>query len=176
MATAPTNMLLKEVKYKVDQTMWGQWSRFLYPDGRLFEEYVSHMTVIGLPLIHITRGICPETGKSRTAKGFLAIGRFAYGVIAIGQVSVGVIAIGQAALSLLFGLGQATVGLVAIGQFGGGIAFGMGQISTGLVAIGQFACGYYAFGQMGLGIHVWDVRHAAPAAVEFFKGLATLKA
>ena len=126
MATAPTNMLLaKEVKYKVDQTVWGQWRRFLYPDGRLFEEFVSHMTIIGLPLINITRGICPETGKSRTAKGFLAIGRFAYGVIAIGQVSVGVFAIGQASLSILLGIGQATVGLVAIGQFGGGIVFGL---------------------------------------------------
>src|SRR5256885_1818581 len=101
------NQLLAEVEYKIDETPRGVWRRFLYPDGQLFEEFVSHRWVGGLPLLHYTRGRCPETGRRVVARGVVAIGRLAVGVVAIGHASAGVIAIGQLAVGLLFGLGQA---------------------------------------------------------------------
>ena len=63
-----------------------------------------------MPLLHYTRGICPETGKRVVAKGIVAVGRIAAGIVAIGQAAFGAIAIGQLALSLLFWIGQAAGG------------------------------------------------------------------
>src|SRR5262245_11706129 len=110
------NLLLEPVEYQIDETPRGVWRRFLYPTGELFEEFTSHRRVLGLPLLHYTRGRCPETGKRVTARGFIAVGRFALGVVAIGQVSAGIIAVGQLAFGVLFGLGQGTTGAFALGQ------------------------------------------------------------
>src|SRR5262249_43946702 len=104
------NLLVKEVEYQVEMTRRGVWRRFLYPTGQLFEEFKSHKTVWGLPLLHYTRGICPETGKRVVARGIVAIGRVAFGFVAIGQAAIGFVAIGQLALSVVLGLGQATTG------------------------------------------------------------------
>jgi hypothetical protein len=71
---------------------------------------------LGLPLLHYTRGICPETGRRIIAKGVLAVGRLAMGVLAIGHASFGAIAIGQLGLGILLGLGQGATGLYAVGQ------------------------------------------------------------
>ena len=165
---ARRNLLLGPVEYKVDVTPRGTWRRFLYPNGQLFEEYKSHGTLLGLPLVHYTRGISPETGKRVCAKGFIAVGRLAIGFLAIGHASAGVVAIGQASLGLLFGLGQATTGIVAIGQLAVGALFGLGQLSTGLVAIAQFGFGEFVLAQIGIGQHVWDMRGADPLARQFF--------
>jgi hypothetical protein len=165
------NRLLEPVEYKIDETPRGVWRRFLYPEGQLFEEFTSHARVLGLPLVHYTRGICPETGKRVTAKGIIAIGRFAMGVVAIGHVSMGFIAIGQLALGVILGLGQATTGVLAIGQLAVAAGFGLGQFTTGYVAIGQFAAGRYVLAQLGFGTDVWDTRGVAPAAREFFRWL-----
>src|SRR5438270_367730 len=100
------NLLLEKVEYKVDETPRGVWRRYVYPDGELFEEFVSHRWVGGLPLLHYTRGRCPETGKRVVARGVVAIGRVAVGVVAIGQASAGLVAIGQLAVGLMFGIGQ----------------------------------------------------------------------
>jgi hypothetical protein len=104
------NILLENVEYQIDKTSFGVWRRYLYPTGAFFAEFKSHRTLLGLPLLHYTRGICPETGKCVKAKGIVAVGRIAAGIVAIGQASFGVIAIGQLALSLLFGIGQAAGG------------------------------------------------------------------
>ncbi len=165
------NLLLEEIKYKIDETSFGTWRRFLYPTGMLFEEFVSHSRIMGLPLVHFTRGKCPETGRRIVAKGIIAIGRLAIGVVAIGQASAGVIAIGQLAVGLLFGLGQATTGVLAIGQLAIGAAFGLGQLATGYVTIAQIGFGKYVLAQIGFGEHVWDMRGAAPAARQFFRSL-----
>ena len=168
---AMKNLLLEPVEYKIEETRRGVWRRFLYPDGQLFEEFTSHRTVFGLPLLHFTRGISPETGKRVTARGFIAIGRFAVGVIAIGQASAGILAIGQLALGLLLGLGQASTGLFAIGQMAIATIFGVGQFAVGYVAIGQFALGKYVLAQIGFGEHVWDTRGVSPVAQQFFEWL-----
>ena len=163
------NRLLAEVEYKIDETPRGVWRRFLYPDGQLFEEFVSHRWVGGLPLLHYTRGRCPETGRRVVARGVVAIGRLAVGVVAIGHASAGVIAIGQLAVGLLFGLGQAATGMFALGQLALAGIVGIGQFATGWMAVGQFGIGRYVLAQLGVGEHVWDMRGASPVAQQFFR-------
>jgi hypothetical protein len=163
------NLLLEQVEYKVEETNRGVWRRYVYPSGELFEDFVSHAQVLGLPLLHYTSGRCPETGKKLLAVGFIAIGRKAFGVLAIGQASMGVVAIGQLAIGLAFGFGQAATGVIAIGQLAIGLAFGLGQFVTGYVAIGQFGIGRWVLAQIGLGVDVWDTRATSAAAKAFFK-------
>lgn len=165
------NLLLDEIQYKIDETPSGTWRRFVYTDGRLFEEYVSHRQMFGLPLLHYTRGKCPETGKRVVAKGVIAIGRLAIGIVAIGQASAGVVAIGQLGVGLLFGFGQAATGIVAVGQLAIAVGLGLGQIVIGHVAIGQIALGKYVLAQVGFGEHVWDSRGATNTAKWFFQRL-----
>jgi len=163
------NLLLEEVPYKVENTSLGVWRRFAYPTGGYFSEFKSHATFFGLPLLHYTRGICPETGRRIIAKGVVGVGRLAAGIIAIGQASFGLIAIGQLGLGLVLGLGQGSTGVIAVGQVAIGLLFGLGQIATGWVAIGQLGFGKYVLAQLGFGDYVWSMKRKDPQAVQFFK-------
>jgi len=165
------NMLFEKVEYKIEKTNFGTWRRFVYPTGEYFTEFTSHNTMFGLPVLHYTRGKCPDTGRRIVAKGVIAVGRLAAGIIAIGHAAFGLIAIGQLGLGLLFGLGQASSGVLAIGQLALGFYFGIGQFATGLIAIGQVAIGKYVLAQIGIGKYVWSQKSADPQAVEFFKAL-----
>lgn len=165
------DLLLEDVTYQTEETALGVWRRFVYPNGHLFEEFVSHRRAFGLPLIHYTRGRCPDTGRRIVARGVCAIGRLAVGIFAVGQASAGLIAIGQLGLGVLLGIGQGTTGMVAVGQFAVGVLFGLGQFVTGHMAIGQFAFGHHVLAQLGLGEHVWDVRGTSPVAREAFRWL-----
>jgi hypothetical protein len=139
--TTSTNLLLEPVEYKITETPHGVWRAHLSPTGQLFQEYTSHATLMGMPLVHYTAGRCPETGRRKVARGIIAIGRVAIGVVAIGQASLGLIAIGQLALGVLFGLGQLSTGAACLGQvaIAGGFAFG--QLAVGYIAIGQCGVG-----------------------------------
>ena len=165
------NMLMGDIDYKIEQTSFGVWRRYLYPGGLYFEEFISHQQFFGMPLLHYTRGICPETGKRKIAKGVIAVGRLAMGILAIGHASMGMIAIGQLAIGIVFGLGQACTGLFAIGQLAIAILIGLGQFVTGYIAVGQFAIGGYVLAQLGFGQHVWGPKSADPEAVRFFRSL-----
>src|SRR5687767_12569378 len=143
------NLLLEKIEYRVDETASGTWRRFVYPNGSRFEEYKSRAEFAGMPLLHYTWGICPETGHRITARGVIAIGRFARGIIAIGHMAFGIIAIGQASVGLVFGFGQATAGIFCIGQLAIGLIFGAGQVATSYIAIGQIAFGTYVLAQVG---------------------------
>ena len=169
------NLLLQEVEYRVDQTWLGTWRRFMYPNGQVFAEFVSHEGILGLPLIHYTRGKCPETGRRIVAKGIIAVGRLAVGVVAIGHASAGLVAVGQLAIGLALGLGQAACGVICIGQLAIGLMFGLGQVATGYVAVGQIALGECVLAQLGVGKHVWDMRGVSPVARWFFKALVFWK-
>jgi hypothetical protein len=166
-ATQP-NLLLTEIQYLVEETPRGSWRRFVYTSGERFAEYKSRRKWGALPLVHYTYGRCPETGKRITARGVIAVGRFAHGIVAIGQVSMGVIAIGQLSLGVLFCAAQAAFGGLCIGQGAFGILLGVGQFATGQVAIGQFAFGAYVLAQMGWGSHVIDIHGVDPLAKDFF--------
>lgn len=165
------NLLLENIEYKTEKTRWGVWRRFLYPTGAHFAEFKSHGRLLGLPLMHYTRGINPETGKRVVAKGIIAVGRLAVGGLAIGHASAGLIAIGQLGLGVILGLGQLSTGAYALGQVAIAAMFGIGQIATGQVAIGQIGIGEYVLAQIGIGEHVWSPDRADPEAVEFFKSL-----
>jgi len=167
------NMLLEKVEYQIEETPRGVWRRFAYPTGGLFAEFRSHRRLWGMPVLHYTRGLCPETGRRVVAHGVIGVGRLATGVIAIGQAAFGVIAIGQLAVGAVFGLGQAATGVVALGQLAIALLFGAGQIATGATAIGQIALGKFVLAQFGLGPHVWSPDRADPEAVAYFKALAT---
>ncbi len=156
---------------KVAETSAGTWRRFEYPDGRRFREFKSRHQWLGLPLVHYTKGKCPETGRRVVATGWIAVGRVSFGVVAIGQVAVGALAIGQVALASVFGLGQLSAGLIAVGQFAVALFFGAGQFATGLVAVGQFGFGQYVLAMFGFGAEVWDMRHCTPGARWFFTRL-----
>src|SRR5438874_2553821 len=101
-----TNLLLEEIDYKVEETSFGTWKRYLNEAGLSYREFTSHRRWMGLPLLHYTAGRNPETGARKTAKGVIAIGRIAVGIISIGQLAIGVIAIGQLSFGLLLALGQ----------------------------------------------------------------------
>jgi hypothetical protein len=165
------NMLMEPVEFKVDQTSFGTWKRHLSVSGSYYAEFVSNARVLGMPLVHYTRGRNPQTGRRTLARGFVAIGRIAVGIFPVGQLAIGVCPVGQLSLGLLLGIGQLTTGVVAIGQMAFGALLGIGQFTTGYFAIGQIAVGYYALGQIGLGAHVWSMRVRDAAARRVFKFL-----
>jgi hypothetical protein len=168
------NLLLNDVEYLIEETALGIWRRYLYENGARFDEFKSHARFMGWPVIHYTRGRCPETGSRIVAKGVLAVGRIAVGGLAIGQAAFGLIAVGQLGVGLLFGLAQAATGFVAIGQLALGFQFGLGQFATGVVSIGQFALGKYVLAQVGAGMHVLSTTHSDAAASTFFGPLLRL--
>ena len=45
-------------------------------------EYRSQARILGWPLLHVARGLNPETGRPRTAIGVVAVGNIAIGLVA----------------------------------------------------------------------------------------------
>ncbi len=167
---AGQNLLLTEVRYKIETTRFGTWKRYLYPSGAAYAEFTSRKTLFGLPLVHYTAGRSPETGRRKVAVGVLAVGRIAVGIVPVGQLAVGLAPIGQAAIGVA-ALGQGALGIAAVGQLGLGILLGVGQIASGYVAVGQLAVGKYVLAQAGAGAHLWSPAVADPDAVRFFRAL-----
>ena len=167
--TSTGNLLHQDVDYAWTETNLGSWRRYMYSDGSMFAEFTSHARAGQIPVIHITWGKCPETGRRIPAVGIVAIGRRATGAVAIGQLAVGLIAIGQLALGVVLGLGQASTGIVAVGQAVLAAAVGIGQIVySGYMTIAQLGMGQYVLAQLGYGQHVIDSRGVDLAAKEFF--------
>ncbi|MFO1459127.1 MAG: serine/threonine-protein kinase [Verrucomicrobiota bacterium] len=113
-------------------------------------EYKSQRTVGGLPWIHIVSGIDPKTGRSREARGVLALGPRARGVFAVGGSARGIVAFGGGAMGVI-AFGGFAVGGVAIGGFAAGL-FSFGGFALALLlALGGFAVGSEAFGGVAVG-------------------------
>jgi hypothetical protein len=166
------NILLEKVDYKIEETRWGVWRRYVYPTGAYFAEFKSHQTWYGLPLLHFTRGRCPETGKRVVARGVVAVGRLAVGILAVGQAAAGLVAVGQLGLGLLFGLGQVATGLAAVGQLSLGLFLALGQLAaSNSVTIAQVGYGKFVLAQVGYGEYVWSTERADPEAVRYFTSL-----
>jgi len=106
-------------------------------------EYRTEMEILGLPLVHITKGHDPKTGNRLVSKGVIAIGEIAIGVLAVGGFAFGGLAVGG------MGVGLIAFGGLAIGVLSaGGIALGgltaIGGITYSLVyAVGGFAHAQY---------------------------------
>jgi len=112
-------------------------------------EYRSKTTVFGVPLVHIALGFDPNTHRTRTAKGIIAVGDKAVGVVAIGRYAFGGVALGVVACGL-FALGGAVLGGLAIGGLASGV------IAVGGIALGIYAGGGRAWGMHDLGSSVHD--------------------
>lgn len=165
------NLLLQPVEYKVERTALGVWRSHLSENGAYFTEFRSHAEWLGLPLVNYTRGVNPETGRLKTAKGWLAVGRLAFGGLAVGQASCGLIGIGQASFGLFFAFAQAAAGYYALGQLAVAWGFALGQFGLAQVVIAQLGIGEWVLAQAGYGLHVWTPEYQDPAAVEFFRTL-----
>ena len=102
-------------------------------------EYRSESELFGLPLIHITRGRDPHTGRRRVSKGIIAIGEAAIGVIAVGGLALGGIAIGGLGIGII-AIGGLAIGIMALGAISFGLFFAMGTVALSLMyAIGWSA-------------------------------------
>lgn len=103
-------------------------------------EYRSELEFLGWPLVHVTKGYDPQTGKQHVSKGVIAIGEIAIGGVAVGGLAVGGIAIGG------LGLGVFALGGLAIGAFAaGGIALGIAAAIGGVAYSLMYAIGGLAF-------------------------------
>jgi hypothetical protein len=125
-------------------------------------EWKTRSRLFGLPVICVAFG-CDERGKTKIAKGVIAVGQFALGVVAIGQCGIGLISLGQFA-----------VGIAALGQLAVGLLTGWGQFAVGTFALGQVVVGMYAKGQMGWAEYLWSPGRTDMEAVAMFETILWL--
>jgi hypothetical protein len=130
-------------------------------------DYRSKATLFGLPLLHVTSGVDPQTGRARVAKGIIAIGGVAQGAIAFGGVAMGGFAFGGLAIGV-FAFGGCALGLVAFGGLAMALIAAIGGGAIAPIAIGGGAVGYLAFGGGAVGVHVLDAVTKDPVAKQFF--------
>ena len=151
---ALVNHLPVSVDYRIQETEWGTWRSFMYENGSTFQEFTSYATWGDLPLLNYTAGKFPETGRAKTARGVIAIGRFARGYMAFGQVAIGYVAVGQLSVGIVSG-GQLAIGMMAIGQAAISITHALGQFAIGYYAVGQFAVGRFVSGLWTYQLPLW---------------------
>ena len=129
--------------------------------------YRSKAMLFGLPLLHVTSGIDPETGRQRVAKGIIAIGDRAKGVVAFGGLAMGGFAVGGVAIGV-FAFGGCALGLISFGGLAVALLAALGGGAIAPIAIGGGAMGLLAFGGNAVGLHVSDTVTHDPVAVRFF--------
>ena len=117
-------------------------------------EYKSKRTLLGRPLLHITSGIDPTTGRKRTARGFFAFGDRAVGVVAFGGYARGLFACGGMAVGV-FALGGMSIGLISWGGFALALLLAYGGMSVGFLSAGGLALGWEAAGGLAAGVHAY---------------------
>jgi serine/threonine protein kinase len=130
-------------------------------------DYRSKTALFGLPLVHITNGVDPATGKVRVSKGIIAIGGRAQGVVAIGGLAMGGLAIGGGAIGVL-ALGGAAVGIFSLGGLAVALVLALGGGVIAPIALGGGAIGYMVLGGGGFGAHVLAGNTHDPVAQRFF--------
>ena len=102
-------------------------------------EFRSKLEIFGWPLVNITKGHDPLTGKPRVSKGIIAIGEIAIGGLAIGGLAIGGIAVGGLGVGV-FALGGLAFGGIAAGGIAIGALFAVGGVAYSLMyAVGAFA-------------------------------------
>jgi hypothetical protein len=134
----------------INESKSGDYSQGVALTGGRGFEYRSEHEFFGLPLIHITRGIDPDTGRRRVSRGIIAIGEAAIGLIAIGGFALGAIAIGGLGIGLI-AIGGLALGLIALGAVSFGLFFAMGTVAFSLMyAIGWSALAPYSIDVNGI--------------------------
>ena len=129
--------------------------------------YRSKATLFGMPLLHLTDGIDPETRRPNVARGIIALGPVAKGVVAIGGRSVGVVACGGLATGV-FAFGGCAFGLVTLGGMSVALGLAMGGLAIAPIALGGGAVGLYAMGGGAYGLHAFGGNIQDPVAKAFF--------
>jgi len=94
-------------------------------DGWGFE-YKSKITILGLPLLHISFKFRPN-GMPVPAKGIISIGQFGIGLINISQFGIGVISISQFTIAV-YALAQIALAYSLFAQVGLYFNKGYGQL------------------------------------------------
>jgi len=106
-----------------------------YPAGEKWDgwgyEYKSKMTIMGLPLVHVSFKYSPKITPV-PARGVIAIGQFAIGIIAVSQFGIGVISISQFTVAV-FALAQFALAYSLVSQIGLYIDHGYGQLVWNLI-------------------------------------------
>jgi hypothetical protein len=106
-------------------------------------EYRSETEILGWPLVHITKGNDPETGKQLVSKGVIAFGEIAIGVLAVGGFASGGLAVGGMAVGLI-AVGGLAIGLLSAGGIALGALAAAGGVAYSLVyAVGAIAYAQY---------------------------------
>ncbi|MEO8351386.1 MAG: serine/threonine-protein kinase [Chthoniobacteraceae bacterium] len=118
-------------------------------------DYKSKQTLFGLPLLHITSGRDPVTGKRRIARGIVAAGDIAQGLIAFGGVAMGGFAFGGLCVGIVT-FGGVGFALLAIGGVAISLLGAYGGVAIGTFAFGGVALGWWVAGGVTGGIHVLD--------------------
>ncbi len=100
-------------------------------DGYGFE-WISPMTVFGLPLVHVSFKYHTKSTDGRragpvVARGIIAIGQFGYGVVCIAQFGIGLIGLGQFTLAG-FAVAQFAVAYALVAQLGIWAGAGIAQV------------------------------------------------
>jgi hypothetical protein len=116
----------------------------------------------------VATGIDPSTGRTRIARGVIAIGTIAQGVVAFGALAMGPLAFGALSIGGI-SVGGLALGLVALGGWAIGLGLAAGGAAAGFVALGGTAAGYYACGAIATGIHAWGTNMVDPTARAFFE-------
>ena len=120
-------------------------------------EYRSKIELFGLPLLHITKGINPLTGKTWVSKGIIAIGEIAIGFLAIGGFALGFIAIGGFGIGAI-AFGGLVLGLIAAGGISLGVFAAVGGIAYSLIyAVGALAHAQYVISPFRVDQEVFDI-------------------
>jgi hypothetical protein len=96
-------------------------------------EYKSELTLLGLPLIHISFKYRPNRVPV-VARGIVAIGQFGCGVVTIAQFGIGLVSVSQFALAG-YALAQFGVAYSLIAQIGLFVHEGRGQIVRSLAQL-----------------------------------------
>ena len=129
--------------------------------------YRSKAEWFGLPLLHVTSGLDPATGRERLAKGIIAIGGRAKGVVAFGGVACGGIAFGGMATGVI-AVGGLAIGVISYGGLALALAAAVGGLAIAAIAIGGAAIGYFSYGGGAYGAHALGANARDPKAMDFF--------
>jgi hypothetical protein len=131
-------------------------------------EYRSKREFLGWPLLHVTSGVDPKTGKRRVARGIIAMGDSARGVIAFGGFAIGVFAFGGMGIGVVSFSGV-SLGVLSMGGVAAGLLFAYGGVAIAPVALGGAAIGYVAAGGMSIGAHTLARGSNDPVAAALFR-------
>ena len=130
-------------------------------------DYRSKRTLFGLPLLHVTAGQDPATGRERVAKGIVAIGGRAKGVVAVGGIATGGFALGGISSGVIT-FGGLSCGLISLGGLAVGFGLALGGLAIAPVAMGGQAIGWWSYGGQSLGPHALGPGSQDSEAVAFF--------